>query len=57
MIKLAILFVNNKRNTTYIMKKAGFEGKLWGKGYDKRYCYDNKGLQARIEYVGRHCEG
>ncbi len=45
-----------KRNTAGAMKKFGAEGKVWAKGYDKRFCYDEKSLQARIEYVTRHCE-
>jgi len=27
---------------------------IWGEGYDKRYCYDEKSVLARIEYVERH---
>ena len=45
-----------KHNTVGAMKKSGVEGKVWAKGYDKRFCYDEKSLQARIEYVERHCE-
>jgi len=46
-----------KRRTSYVMKKLGVEGKIWAKGYDDRYCYDQESLQARIDYVERHCEG
>ena len=45
-----------KSNTTYVMKKSGVEGKVWTKGYDKRFCYDKKDLQVRIEYVEQHCQ-
>ena len=27
---------------------------IWGDGYDKRFCYDEKSVRARIEYVERH---
>jgi len=27
---------------------------IWGAGYDKRFCFDERSLQARIEYVERH---
>ena len=27
---------------------------IWGAGYDKRFCFDENSLRARIEYVERH---
>jgi hypothetical protein len=27
---------------------------IWGQGYDKRFCYDETSLRARIKYVERH---
>ena len=27
---------------------------VWGAGYDKRFCFDETSLRARIEYVERH---
>jgi len=27
---------------------------IWADGYDKRYCYEEKSVRARIEYVERH---
>ena len=27
---------------------------IWGDGYDKRFCYDERSVRARIEYVQRH---
>jgi len=46
-----------KKNAAFALKKSGLEGKVWSKGYDKRFCYDEKSLQARIQYVERHGEG
>ncbi len=46
-----------KRRSSYAMKKNGVEGKVWAKGYDKQFCFDEKSLQARIDYVERHLEG
>ena len=46
-----------KKNATFALKESGLEGKVWTRGYDKRFCYDEKSLQARIEYVERHSEG
>ena len=43
-----------KRVSTYTLQKNGFNGKVWTKGYDKRYCFDVKDLKTRIDYVLRH---
>jgi len=32
----------------------GFVGRVWTKGYDKRYCFDERSLKKRIDYVRRH---
>ena len=44
-----------KRETVYVLRKEGVEGNVWAKGYDKRFCYDEGSLQARVEYVRQHC--
>jgi len=36
------------------LQKKGFQGKMWTRGYDKRFCFDEKELQARIKYVNGH---
>ena len=36
------------------LQDSGFEGKVWAKGYDKRFCYDENALKNRIEYVNEH---
>jgi REP element-mobilizing transposase RayT len=43
-----------KNAATVALKKNGFCGKVWTSGYDKRYCFDEKALRKRIEYVERH---
>jgi len=43
-----------KRVSTYTLQKNGFNGKVWTKGYDKRYCFSVKDLRIRIDYVLRH---
>jgi REP element-mobilizing transposase RayT len=42
-----------KRVSTYTLQKNGFNGKVWTKGYDKRYCFNAKDLKIRIDYVSR----
>ena len=36
------------------LQKAGVKGKVWTRGYDKRFCFDEKELKARIKYVNEH---
>jgi REP element-mobilizing transposase RayT len=36
------------------LQEKGFEGKLWTQGFDKRYCMNNRELDARIVYVRKH---
>jgi REP element-mobilizing transposase RayT len=32
----------------------GFVGKLWTKGFDKRFCFTEQDLQSRVVYVKKH---
>ena len=43
-----------KAAATKALRDAGFEGKTWTKGYDKRFCFNEEELKARIEYVNGH---
>ena len=36
------------------LQKEGFAGRVWARGFDKRYCFDEKSLKGRIDYVQRH---
>jgi REP element-mobilizing transposase RayT len=45
-----------KRAGTIAILQTGFEGKVWTRGYDKRYCFDEDMLQKRIGYVEKHNE-
>ena len=36
------------------LKEMGLTGKIWAKGYDKRFCYDEIILNRRIKYVKNH---
>ncbi len=38
------------------LKGEGFEGKVWAKGYDKRFCFDESAMETRIGYVEEHDE-
>jgi len=41
----------------FALRKNGFKGKVWTKGYDKRYCYDKDSLKKRIDYVQGYNKG
>ena len=36
------------------LKATGHNGKLWTRGYDKRYCFDEASLEQKIRYVKSH---
>lgn len=36
------------------LQKDGFEGRVWTKGFDKRFCFSDKDLRARVDYVNEH---
>jgi len=43
-----------KNTTSAALRRSGFEGKVWTRGFDKRFCFDEKSLKDRIDYVRRH---
>jgi REP element-mobilizing transposase RayT len=43
-----------KKSARLALKAAGHNGKLWSKGYDKRFCFDRTALEQRIKYVQDH---
>jgi len=36
------------------LRKRGLSGRIWTKGFDKRYCFDQHTLQNRINYAKSH---
>jgi hypothetical protein len=43
-----------KAATTKALRETGFVGKVWTKGFDKRFCFNEEELRARIVYVNKH---
>ena len=43
-----------KRAATKALREYGFVEKVWTKGFDKRYCYNQNDLETRIKYVQSH---
>jgi len=36
--------------------EAGFNGKIWSIGFDKRFCFTDKDIEQKIQYVNKHAE-
>jgi hypothetical protein len=36
------------------LQNNGLKGKVWTSGYDRRFCFSESELKARIEYVNKH---
>ena len=43
-----------KKAGTDALRKSGLAGKVWTRGYDKRFCFDEEGLRTRTHYVKKH---
>ena len=47
--------VKHYKNASLVaLREDGFVGRVWTRGYDKRYCFDEKSLKNRIEYINKH---
>jgi REP element-mobilizing transposase RayT len=51
---IAVIVAYYKKAGRLALKENGIVGKVWTKGYDKRYCFDQKTLQREIQYVQNH---
>jgi REP element-mobilizing transposase RayT len=43
-----------KAAATKALREMGFKGKVWTKGFDKRFCFNEKDLKIKVDYVNRH---
>jgi len=48
---ISMIVAYYKKAARLALKAMGHNGKLWTKGYDKRFCFDQETLQWRIKYV------
>ena len=39
------------------LQKNGLEARVWSKGFDKKYCFDEKAFKNRVNYVQKHNHG
>ena len=51
---LNTLLAYYKRAARLALHTTGLNGKVWAKGYDKRFCFDQATLEQRIKYVKDH---
>lgn len=43
-----------KRTARHVLRKEGAVEKVWTKGYDKRYCFNQDDLDIKVQYVLNH---
>jgi len=43
-----------KYSATLALRKFASQGKIWSKGFDKRFCFTDKELENKIKYVQSH---
>ena len=43
-----------KNVATSVLKKTGLTKRVWTRGFDKQFCFDDGELKKKIEYVQRH---
>ena len=43
-----------KSITTRALWDTGRKGRIWTKGFDKRFCFSEEELAARIKYINKH---
>jgi len=46
-----------KNKSTHALKAEGFEGKIWTRGYNKKFLYNIDKLKSTIQYVQNHNNG
>ncbi len=56
-VPIAVIAGYYKNAGRVALKQCGVVGKVWTRGYDKRFCFNEKNLRARAEYVSKHGNG
>ena len=49
--KVVSLYKNAAR---LALRAGGFNGRVWTRGFDKRFCFNRQQLESRIQYVNGH---
>jgi len=50
-VPISVLAGYYKNAGRVALKKSGFKGRVWTRGYDKRYCFNKESMRTRVEYV------
>ena len=53
-VPISVLVSYYKNAGRKALRTKGITGKIWTRGYDKRFCFDQKALKERIKYVEKH---
>ena len=53
-IPISRIVAQYKTAARIALKETGLTGRVWTKGYDKRYCFEKARLDDKIEYVNNH---
>jgi len=51
---IGLVVSHYKNSAQVVLRKVGLTGRIWTKGFDKRYCFDVQALKSRIDYVNSH---
>ena len=53
-IPISRIVAQYKTTARIALKETGLTGRVWTKGYDKRYCFEKSTLADKIKYVNNH---
>jgi REP element-mobilizing transposase RayT len=53
-VPISVIAGHYKNAGRVALQKNGFEGKVWTSGFDRRFCFSEKELRARVNYVNKH---
>lgn len=56
-VPISVLVGYYKNAGRVALKGYGLKGKVWTRGYDKRFCFSEEDLKAKVDYVNRHKKG
>jgi len=53
-VPISVVAGHYKNAGRVALNKCGVEGRVWTRGYDKRFCFSEEDLRTRTAYVNRH---
>jgi REP element-mobilizing transposase RayT len=56
LLPIGLVVSHYKNSAQAALRKIGLIGRIWTKGFDKRYCFDEQALKSRIDYVNSNHE-